>query len=172
MSRHVVLVGLPGSGKTTVGRLAAQELGAPFLDVDEVIERQTGQSVRALFADRGELAFRRLERAAMRQALESAPAILAPGAGWAAQPGVLDEARPAAFIIYLAVPPEIAALRCGPAESRPLLAGGTVGERLAVLYKERAAFYEQADVVVSNAAGAPDVVARLVANLARRYADW
>jgi shikimate kinase len=70
------------------------------------------------------------------------------------------------------VPPEIAGLRCGPAESRPLLAGGTVGERLAVLYKERAAFYEQADVVVSNAAGSPNVVARLVADLARRYADW
>jgi shikimate kinase len=172
VKRHVVLVGLPGSGKSTVGRLAAGELGGPFVDLDEWIEQEQGQSVRSLFAGLGEAAFRQLERAAMRRALAGEPAIVAPGGGWAAQPGALEESRPGAFIIYLVVPVEVAERRCGPAGSRPLLAGGTVGERLTVLYEERAPFYERADVVVSNAADTPGVVARLVADLSRRMAGW
>ena len=172
MKRHVVLVGLPGSGKSTVGRLAARELGAPFVDLDEWIEQDQGQSVRSLFVGLGETAFRQLERAAMRRALAGELAVIAPGGGWAAQPGALEESRPGAFIIYLVVPAQVAERRCGPAGSRPLLAGDTVRERLAVLYEERAPFYERADVVVSNAADTPDLVARLIADLSRRMAGW
>lgn len=172
VKRHVVLVGLPGSGKSTVGRLAARELGAPFVDLDEWIEQEQGQSVRSLFVGLGETAFRQLERAAMRRALAGELAVIAPGGGWAAQPGALEESRPGAFIIYLVVPAQVAERRCGPAGSRPLLAGDTIRERLAVLYEERAPFYERADVVVSNAADTPDVVARLIADLSRRMAGW
>jgi shikimate kinase len=172
VKRHVVLVGLPGSGKSTVGRLAAGQLDGPFIDLDEWIEQEQGQSVRALFAGLGEAAFRQLERAAMRRALAGEPAIVAPGGGWAAQPSALEESRSGAFIIYLVVPVEVAERRCGPAGSRPLLAGSSTRERLAVLYEERAPFYERADVVISNAADTPDVVARLVADLSRRMAGW
>jgi shikimate kinase len=172
VKRHVVLVGLPGSGKSTVGRLAAGQLGGPFIDLDEWIEQEQGQSVRALFAGLGEAAFRQLERATMRRALAGEPAIVAPGGGWAAQPGALEESRSGAFIIYLVVPVEVAERRCGPAGSRPLLAGSSTRDRLAVLYEERAPFYERADVVISNAADTPDVVARLVADLSRRMAGW
>jgi shikimate kinase len=153
-----------------VGRLAAGQLGGPFIDLDEWIEQEQGQSVRALFAGLGEAAFRQLERAAMRRALAGEPAIVAPGGGWAAQPGALEESRSGAFIIYLVVPVEVAERRCGPAGSRPLLAGSSTRERLAVLYEERAPFYERADVVVSNAADTPGVVARLGADLSRRMA--
>jgi shikimate kinase len=172
VKRHVVLVGLPGSGKSSVGRTAAGLLAAPFLDVDDEIARTTGQTVQALFETRGESAFRELERDAVRSAFRAPPTILAPGGGWAAQPRALEEAAGRAFIIYLVVPVEVAAARCGGAAGRPLLAGQPTRERLGVLLDEREPFYRQADVVVSNAA--PDLapVSRLVAELARRFAGW
>jgi shikimate kinase len=170
----VVLVGLPGSGKTTVGRLAAAKLGAPFVDLDDEIERVAGQTIPEIFGTRGESGFRALERSAMRLALGAQPAVLAPGGGWAAQPGAMEEVREPAFIIYLAVPVEVAAERVAQDSRRSLVdrRPWTVGQPLAVLMEEREAFYRQADVVVSNAANDPTSVAKLVSELARRYAGW
>ena len=173
----MVLVGLPGSGKTTVGRLAAAKLGAPFVDLDDEIERVAGQTIPEIFETRGESGFRALERSAMRLALSAQPAVLAPGGGWAAQPGAMEEVREPAFIIYLAVPVEVAAERTAhsaqrTAQSRPLLSDADPRERLTALMKAREAFYRQADVVVSNAANDPTSVAKLVSELARRYAGW
>ncbi len=177
MKRHVVLVGLPGSGKTTVGRLAADQLGAPFVDLDDEIERVTGQAVRELFSSRGESRFRELERDVMRSALSARPAVLAPGGGWAAQTGEMANALQSAFIIYLAVPVDVVAQRIAhsaqrTAPARPLLSHGSLRERLSVLLTEREPFYRLADVVISNAADEPGPVARLVAELARRHAGW
>src|SRR5258708_15415593 len=80
--RHVVLVGLPGSGKTTVGTLAAGELGAPFTDLDVVIAARAGKSVGAIFAEQGEPAFRALEASVGTELLAGPPLILAPGGGF------------------------------------------------------------------------------------------
>lgn len=172
MKRHVVLVGLPGSGKSTVGALAASQLGAPFIDLDQEIAARAGRSVAELFRDLGEPGFRKLEGDAARVAFAGAPAVLAPGGGWAAQPGALDAARPVSFIIYLSVPPELAASRCGDAAARPLLAGAPAGERLTVLYEERSRFYELADAVVSNSDLSPAAAALRIAELARHEAGW
>ena len=61
MTRHLILIGLPGSGKTTVGRLAAERLGLPFADCDTLIQRETGMTIPAIFAERGEPYFRAVE---------------------------------------------------------------------------------------------------------------
>jgi shikimate kinase len=177
VKRHVVLVGLPGSGKTTVGGLAATLLHAPFVDLDDEIEREAGQSIPEIFAARSEAGFRELERRAMRSALSAQPSILASGGGWAAQPGAIENARELAFSIYLAVPVEVAAERCAlsaerSGRTRPLISAADPRERLTVLMKAREPFYRQAEIVVSNAADDPGKVARLISELARRHAGW
>jgi len=172
MRRHIVLVGLPGSGKTTVGRLVAGRLGAPFVDLDEAIERRAGRTISQLFAEEGEARFRTLEREEMSRVLAGEPAVVAPGGGWAAQPGNLDQAGGRAFIVYLATSPELAAERARHApQTRPLLAGADV-ERMRELLALRRAFYERSDAVVRAEALAPVEVAALVVELARCRAGW
>ncbi|HYS60296.1 MAG TPA: shikimate kinase, partial [Gemmatimonadales bacterium] len=100
MKRHIVLIGLPGSGKTTVGRLVAERLGAGFVDVDAIIERREGRPITLIFAEKGEAAFREMERKEMETALAAEPAVIAPGGGWAAQPGAIDSAKSHALVIY------------------------------------------------------------------------
>jgi shikimate kinase len=172
-------VGLPGSGKSTVGRLAAERLGAAFSDLDEIVALAAGRSIADLFASRGEAEFRRLERAAMQGALAAPPHLVAPGAGWVAEPGNLAGAANA-FLLYLEVSPETAARRLGrgrgqggggPDDSRPLLGDGDPVARLRELAERREAWYRHAGRAI-DASGDPATVAALVVAVARRDAGW
>ena len=93
MKRHIVLIGLPGSGKTTIGRLVAERLGTGFVDSDVIIVRKMQMPIARIFATQGELKFREMEKETMEQALAGPPSVLAPGGGWAVQPGQLGESR-------------------------------------------------------------------------------
>lgn len=148
----------------------ALSLGAEWCDIDGRIEAATGQSVAALFASRGEPAFRDLERATMASALAEPPQIIASGGGWAAQPGNLAEAEPVALTIYLRVTPELAAARLGGAAGRPLLAGDPL-PRLRALLAEREAWYALAGLEVA-AEGPLELVAAGVVTAARQYGGW
>lgn len=175
MKRHLVLVGLPGSGKTTVGGLVAQQLGAEFVDVDAVITRREGRPVPVIFAESGEAAFRDMERREVRTQLARAPAIVAPGGGWAAQPGALEEARAAtAFIVYLHTEPRTATKRAGPAGigNRPTLLGEDPDQRMNELLQERERFYQMADAVVETERRTAEAVTEDVVRLARAQAGW
>jgi shikimate kinase len=172
VKRHLVLVGLPGSGKSTVGRLAADLLGAAFVDVDAVIVRKMQMPVARIFGEFGESRFRALEREAMATLLAGEPAVLAPGGGWAVQPGALEAARPRAFVVFLRTLVTTAAGRVVDSEDRPLLAGNPL-ERMRQLFEEREPVYRTADAELKNdppktAAQAAD---ELVA-LARTRAGW
>src|SRR5690606_22936826 len=87
MPRHLLLIGLPGAGKSTAGRLLAERLGTHCTDIDPMIERATGRSVAELFEEEGEESFRDREHLAVVQALALPPHVVAPGGGWAARPG-------------------------------------------------------------------------------------
>ncbi len=168
MTRHLILVGLPGSGKTTVGRRAVELLPTVFTDIDEMVEAETGRSISRIFAESGEAEFRRLERAAMDRALEQPPHLIAAGAGWIAQPGNLDAARERnAGIVYLRVSPAVAAARLGEDATRPLLAGGDPTARLQALLAERESWYRQALAEV-DAEQTVEAVATQVAEHAAR----
>lgn len=164
---HVVLVGLPGAGKTTAGRLAAARLGVPFLDFDEEIERREGATVAALFATRGEPAFRALERALTVEVRESDPMVLAPGGGWIGNPDVVALLRPPGRIIHLRVPPAVALRRLGTARNtRPLLQVTDPEAAMAQLYERREGLYGAADAVIDTELLAPQEVALKIAELA------
>jgi shikimate kinase len=169
--RHLVLVGLPGSGKSSAGRLAAGLLGAHFTDIDDAIVLETGQTIPELFASRGEAGFRQLERDRMARALESAPQVIAPGGGWAAQPGNLEAADRSAFLVYLSVSPEVAAARLEATRDRPLLKGDPL-TRLDQLLRERERWYRLAGYEIATDAMSPHLVAEALVVLARSYGGW
>lgn len=167
MSEHLILVGLPGAGKTTVGRLLAAEWGRQFLDFDEEIEKRTGLSVSRLFAERGESGFRQLERELTEELCTAPDHVLAPGGGWMAVPGLSALLRPPSTVVYLCVSPEEALRRLGSAVStRPLLSGPSPLDEMRRLYALRHSIYAGADVVLNVERNDTQGVMKLLRNLA------
>jgi shikimate kinase len=147
--KRVVLVGLPGAGKSTVGRIVAKTLDWDFVDLDVEIERRARRSIADLFATEGELAFRTLERELTLELCSGSRLVIAPGGGWAAQPGHLEQLPSGSAVVWLQVSPAeaIRRLRGSPVE-RPLLAGPDPAGALATLAEQRTEYYARADLAV------------------------
>lgn len=164
--RHVVLIGLPGAGKTEVGRRLAAALHTRFTDLDLDIAARAGMPVARIFAEQGERTFRQLEREAMGAALAEPPQVIAAGGGWATEPGNLAAVEGRALLVYLRVSPAAAARRLGPVHGRPLLESDVLAG-LQRLQAERASVYERATVTVDTDDLDPEEVATLVAGHAK-----
>lgn len=162
---HIVLVGLPGSGKSTVGRAVAEALSRNFLDFDAEIERREGTTIAEIFAARGEAHFRSLERALTEELSGAGGFVLAPGGGWITNPGCVALLKPPATFIYLQVEPARALKRMSAgAESRPLLRRPDPAAELTKILQEREAAYLLADHTVRvDFLGQSEVVAYIVA---------
>jgi shikimate kinase len=173
MRRHLVLVGLPGSGKSTVGRLVADQLQAPLLDIDSILVRQMGMPIAQIFGMVGEPRFRTMERDAVRTARAREPAVIVPGGGWAAQPGEIQDARAGSLLIYLKCSPPAAARRSEQGEVRPLVTGAAdPAERIKALLAEREPYYRLADYEVATDGRKAADVAKDVIELARGHGGW
>ena len=172
MKKHIVLIGLPGSGKTTVGRIVAEQLQAGFVDIDSILIRKEGKPIAMIFAEKGEGAFRDMERKEMEGALANQPAVVAPGGGWAAQPGALETAKARGYVIYLNARPEAATARAVPSGTRPVLMGGDSDAQMRELLKAREPFYQQAHATVQTEGKNANQVAAEVVQLAQTSAGW
>ena len=105
--QRVVLVGLMGAGKSTVGPLLARQLGWRFLDLDREIERIAGQSVQAIFSTQGEARFRELEADATTGLAGSSEIVVAAGGGWMAQRSLPERMGAGTFTVWLQVTPQV-----------------------------------------------------------------
>lgn len=151
MKSHLVLVGLPGAGKTSVGKPLAEALGCPFVDVDAEIERREGKTVREIFAELGEPHFRKREREITKNLRDKPPAVVAPGGGWVADPANIALLKPPARLVYLKVRPSVALARLGKLRgTRPLLSRPDPLAEITRLFEERRAAYESADMAVDT----------------------
>jgi shikimate kinase len=148
---HLILVGLPGSGKTTVGQAVAAHTGRTFLDLDQEIERREGRSIGQIFGENGEPYFRKRERQLTEELAILGNMIVAPGGGWMAVPEVVGLVRPPGQIVYLKVSPETALQRLGPMRTaRPLLIRPNPLGELRRLLDARRLMYETADHVIDT----------------------
>lgn len=164
---HLILVGLPGSGKSTVGPAVAAELDRPFLDLDAEIVRLEGRSIATIFAADGEAHFRALERRETERLRGAPPAVVAPGGGWVTKPDTVALLRPPGQLMYLKVTPTRAVQRLHrTVRTRPLLRDDPAGI-LARLLDERRLAYESAELVVDTELLTPQQVIDHIVALVR-----
>ncbi len=149
MAPKAVLVGLPGSGKSTIGRRLAKALGLPLLDTDAAIEEQTGRSIAEIFATDGEAGFRRIEEEVIRDAVANHDGILSLGGGAVTTPGV-REALAGQTVIYLEITAAEGVRRTGGSTVRPLLAGPDRAEKYRELMTARVPLYRRIATIRIN----------------------
>jgi shikimate kinase len=142
MAPKAVLIGLPGSGKSTIGRRLAKSLDLSLLDTDIAVEETTGRTIADIFATDGEPEFRRIEEDVIRSALQSHDGVLSLGGGAVTTPGVRD-ALAGHMVIYLEISAAEGVRRTGGSTVRPLLAGGDRGEKFKALMAERVPLYRR-----------------------------
>jgi shikimate kinase len=143
--RHLVLIGMMGSGKSSVGRALASKSGAPFLDTDALIEGRNRKTVTALFQEWGEARFREFEKGVLAEALaEEIPGIISTGGGAVIDPANRASMRTSGFVFYLHAPVEVLFQRLKRDSTRPLLQKDNPLETLRNLFEARRAFYEEA----------------------------
>lgn len=155
---HVALVGLPGSGKSTVGRQLARRLGRPFIDTDQVIEQRVGLSIREFFEREGEESFRDLEESVIDELTLGEPCVLSTGGGAVLRLANRQHLKQRTQAVYLHSAPEEVFRRLRHDRNRPLLQVPDPLARLRELYALRDPLYrESARFVVET--GRPSVAA-------------
>jgi shikimate kinase len=149
MAPKAVLVGLPGSGKSTIGRRLAKALGVEMLDTDAAIEAETGRSIADIFATDGEKEFRRIEERVVRRALAEHDGIVSLGGGAVTTPGV-RAALDGHTVIFLEITAAEGVRRTGGNTTRPLLAGGDRAEKFRALMSQRVPLYRRVATIRVN----------------------
>lgn len=165
--RPIALVGLPGSGKTTIGKLLARQLGLPFVDVDHEIELELGCSIRAFFEAQGEVAFRDVETRVLERLTREPPCVLSTGGGIVLRAANRECLHRACRVVYLQASAEDLFRRLRHDTKRPLLQVADPLQRLRDLQAEREPLYAQVAhlTVEAGKARAQAVVMAILAGL-------
>lgn len=162
MSPKAVLVGLPGSGKSTIGRRLAKALDVNIYDTDNGIETAAGRTIADIFAADGEPEFRRIEESVIRQALDQQDGVVSLGGGAVLTPGV-RESLAGHTVVYLEISAAEGIRRTGGSVVRPLLAGPDRAEKYHALMSQRVPLYrEVATIKVNTDRRNPGAVVRMI----------
>ena len=156
----IALIGLPASGKSSIGSFLAKRLGLPFVDLDERIVVADGRPIAEIFRVNGEQAFRQLESDFLDQATREGKVVISTGGGCVLAPGNRNLLRERCVVVWLDLSPELAAARADRAPAvRPLLAMGDMVEQLRALDKIRRPLYREcADIIVQVGDKSPAVI--------------
>ncbi|MCF3629671.1 shikimate kinase [Thalassospiraceae bacterium LMO-SO8] len=158
--KTIVLVGLMGAGKSSVGRILATKLGLPFIDSDDEVETAAGCSIEDIFEIYGEPAFRDVEERVIDRLLNGPPMVLSSGGGAFMNPRTRARIAETATSVWLRADLEILERRTKRrAAGRPLLKGTDPSEKLKQLINERYPVYEQADIIIESVDETPEKTA-------------
>jgi len=167
--RNIVLVGLMGAGKSSIGRRLANRLGLPFVDADTAIEAAAGCTIEEIFERFGEAHFRAGERRVIERLLEEGPQVVATGGGAFMDPQTRAAIRRRGISVWLKADLEVLVQRVKRRSNRPLLKQGDPRETLGRLMDLRYPVYAEADITVPSGEGPHEsVVEAIVAALGRR----
>jgi shikimate kinase len=148
--RSLVLVGMMGAGKSSIGRKLAQRLNLPFVDADAEIERAAGMSISDIFTEHGEPYFRAGEARVIARLLEGGPQVLATGGGAFMHPQSREAIRAKGISVWLKAEYDVLMKRIRRRSDRPMLKTDDPGETLRRLMQERDPVYAEADVIVHS----------------------
>ena len=163
LDRPIVLVGLMGAGKSTVGRRLAKRLGLPFIDTDAAIEDAAGYSAAEMFERYGEADFRDGERRLVARLVDGEVRVIATGGGVFVDPRTRKLLNQRAITVWLDAPVDVLAVRTARRDTRPLLRNGDPKGTLERLAKDRGPSYAEAHIRVTSGEGAHgDVVESIV----------
>ena len=168
-SRSIVLVGMMGAGKSSIGRRLAQTLGIPFVDADSEIEAAAGMAIPEIFASHGEPYFRTGEARVIARLLESGPQVLATGGGAFMREETREAVRAKGISIWLKADYEVLARRIKRRTDRPLLKTDNPAATLKALIAERYPVYAQADIAVVSRDVPHETI---VTEIMSRLSDW
>jgi len=169
--RSIVLVGLMGCGKSSVGRRLASRLGLGFVDADEEIERVAAKSIVEIFADHGEAYFRDGERRVIARLLSTGPQILATGGGAFINPDTRAKIRERGVSVWLRAELPVLMRRVSKRDTRPLLKSGDPEATMRDLMANRYPIYAEADITVESRDVPHDVIVNeIIAALKAKFA--
>jgi shikimate kinase len=153
LDKPIVMVGLMGAGKTSIGRMLARRLDIPFVDTDKEIEAAAGCSVVDIFSLYGEAEFRRVEERVFKRLLDSPPylKVISTGEGAFITPAVRDAAAGRAITVWLKADVDLLVKRTTFRDTRPQLLNANAKTILSALIEERYKIYATADIVVQTA---------------------
>jgi shikimate kinase len=170
--RSLVLVGMMGAGKSSIGRKLAARLSLPFVDADAEIEQAAGMSISDIFAKHGEASFRAGEARVIARLLDGGPQILATGGGAFMNPDTRTVIRGKAISVWLKAEYEVLHRRIKRRSDRPMLQTDDPAQTLKNLLEEREPVYAEADLTVhSRDVPHETIIAEILAALAPRLAD-
>ena len=165
LQNNIILIGMPGSGKTTTGKLLAQKLGFDFLDMDDVIEKSEGMKISEIFKLEGEEYFRNLETSLLESLLEKENLILSTGGGVILFNNNYELLKKIGKIVYLKILPDKIYERIKEDKTRPLLLDVDLKKKLNELFKKREEYYKRADFEIGADCEPEKIADRIISNL-------
>jgi XRE family transcriptional regulator, aerobic/anaerobic benzoate catabolism transcriptional regulator len=169
---HISLIGMRGAGKTTVGNILARRLKVPFYELDELIVKDTGLSLREIFDLEGENYYRAVEERILERVLKKTPGVIAAGGGLVMNPNSLLRLKLHTFVVWLQAAPEtlIDRVQTGK-DRRRLSAHPDVRKQLKAILDRRTPHYAQADLVVNTTDKSAEAISKTILTAFRNWAD-